>query len=145
MDCQANIQEVYTIPCPTVTQEWIHNMFTDVIENQTADEEAVSQYFSKDFVQYVNGHTLNYDDFVEHIRALKAAIHSVKYTIERCMIQGNSFFTIHRVDAINNKGEEVIARIIAYFEVKEGKIVLCDEMTKLLAGSKEEEDLGSRK
>lgn len=145
MDHQANSQEIYNIPYPGITKDWIREMFTEVVENPNADEAIIAQYFSEDFIQRVDGHTLNYHDFVNHMKALQGVFETLKITIEQCMIQGNSYFTIHRADGVKKNGEKIMARVIAYYEVKEGKITLCDELTKILVGGKEDADLGSRK
>ncbi len=145
MDHQANMQEIYNIPDSGITKDWIQGTFAQVVENPNVDEATISQYYSQDFIQRVDGHTLNYHDFVNHMKALRDVFDTLKITIERCMIQGNSYFTIHRADGVKKNGEKVVARVIAYYEVKDGKITLCDELVKILVGEKEDEDLGSRK
>ena len=41
-------------------------------------------------------------------------------------------------------GGKVKAKVIALFVIKDNKIVLCDELTHVIAGSSEDRDLGSR-
>jgi len=148
MDYQIPIQSAaYSIPSEnqSVTMSWIQKLFTDVIENPIADEEIIAQYFSPDFIQRVDGKTHAYADFVQHVKALKASVRFLKVTIERCLIQGNSFCTIHCLNGVKKNGEVIEARVIAYFQVEDGKLTLCDELTKILKGNKEDEDLGSIK
>jgi hypothetical protein len=126
-------------------ENFIKKVFEDVIENMEADEAIISKYFSPAYIQYVDGHTLNYLDFVEHMKKQKNLVHSAKVTIDRCLIENERICTVHRVDLIKKNGEHIAAKVIAYFELKNGKIVLCDELTKILKGNKEDHDIGSVK
>lgn len=144
MDYQANVQEIYTIPNSQISREWVGKLFSDLIESKEVSDETISQYVSPNYIQKVDGKTLNFSEYVSHMKSLKASIQSVKITIERCMIQGNAFFTVHTAEAVKKNGDRVVAKVIGYFEVKDGKLIFCDELTKTLVGSKEDEDLGSR-
>ncbi len=124
---------------------FMREMFTHVTESRHSTEEAISKYMSKDYVQHVNGEVFDFENFVQHMKALKTALKSIKITIDRCMVSGNGIFMIYYADCVKNNGSPVKAKIIAYFEVKDGKIILCDELTKILVGEKEDQDLGSRR
>lgn len=126
-------------------ESFIKNVFRDVIEDMEADENVISEYFSRKYIQHVDGHTLDYQGFVEHMKKQKTLIHSAKVVIDRCLVDGNKLCTIHRVDMTKKNGEQIAAKVISYFELEDGKIVLCDELTKLLKGCKEDQHIGSVK
>lgn len=126
-------------------KNFIKKVFEDVIENMAADETVISQYFSPSYVQHVDGHTLDYQDFVQHMKTQKKRIHSAKVTIDRCLAEDNKICTVHRVEMSKKNGEHIAAKVISYFELEKGKIVLCDELTKIIEGHKEDQDIGSAK
>lgn len=126
-------------------RQLIENVFHHVIEDMEADEKAIAEYIHPDFIQYVDGHTSNYHDFVQHMRAQKALLDSVKITIEHCVSEGNQLCTVHYANAIKKSGEHITVKVVAYWHIKDGKVILCDELTTLINGSAEDRHIGSIK
>lgn len=126
-------------------KDFIRKVFTDVIESARADEEVISTYFSPSYIQYVDGHALTYADFIQHMTVQKRSIKSAKVIVDHCIVEGNKICTVHRVDLIKKDGTNVLAKVVAYFELENGKIVLCDELTHILKGGKEDQNMGSIK
>lgn len=129
----------------SLSRNFIEKVFKEVIENLDADEETISEYFSPYYTQYVDGHKLNYEDFVQHMRLQKSLLTSAKITIEYCVIEGNAICTVHKVDAIKKNGDKIVVKVIAYFEIEDEKIILCDELIYLLKGGDEDQNIGSIK
>lgn len=126
-------------------KDFIEKTFQDVIENMQADEEIISQYFSSDYIQYVDGHMLDYPGFIQHMKKQKTLINSAKVTIDHFVADANKICTVHRVDIQKKNDEKISVKVIAYFEIENGKIILCDELTKLLQGGEEDHNIGSTK
>lgn len=129
----------------SLSKDFIEKIFKEVIEDLNADEQIISKYFSPLYIQYVDGHQLNYKDFIQHMIAQKSLLDSVKVCIEHCVIEGNAICTVHKVDAIKKNGKKITIKVIAYFEVENGKITLCDELTYLLKGNENDQNIGSIK
>lgn len=123
---------------------WIKEVFANVVENMNPVESTYSKYFSEDYVQYVDGKTLTYEDFVAHMKAQKAVMRSVTITFKQIVVEGNRIATIHYAEGIKKDGSEIKAQVNAVFEVENGKIISCDELTRLIKGDKSDKDLGSR-
>ncbi len=124
---------------------FIKEVFKEVIENMDADESVISRYFSPDYIQHVDGHTLNYTEFVEHMRVQKTVLESAKVSIEKCIETESKICTVHHVDAVKKNGDCLSVKLVAYFEVKDGKIICCDELTHLVHGHKTDKNIGSIK
>lgn len=124
---------------------FMNRVFKDVIEDLNADESIISKYFSPSYIQHVDGHTLDYKDFIQHMLAQKAILSSAKVTIDKCLTEGNTICTVHLVNAVKKNGEQVDVKVIAYFEMEDGKITLCDELTHVLKGKPEDQNIGSVK
>ncbi len=124
-------------------QHFIHKVLKEVVEDMNADEKIIAQYFSPSYIQHVDGHTLNYDAFIEHMLAQKAILASANVTIERCVTEGDHISTIHVVDAIKKSGEPISVKVIAHMEITDGKITFCDELTHVLKGQSEDRKISS--
>lgn len=124
-------------------KEFISEALKTVIEDMSAGESVISRYFSPDYVQYVDGQVLNYQDFLKHMAKQKTMLKSAIVSVERCIAEGNAVSTVHHVQAAKKDGSVIEAKVIAHFHLKDGRIVLCDELTKILKGSKEDQNLGS--
>jgi predicted SnoaL-like aldol condensation-catalyzing enzyme len=117
---------------------------SDVFASDAFDEGAITRYFSPRYVQKTDGRTLDYAGFVAHVRELKRTVKNVKITFERMVAEGASVVSIHRAEAEKIAGGKVAIRVFALFVIDEGKIILCDELTRLEQGTAEDRDLASR-
>ena len=95
-------------------------------------------------MQKTDGRTLDYPGFVAHVRELKRTLKNVKITFERIVAGGTNVVSIHRAEAEKVAGGRIAIRVFALFVIDDGKIVLCDELTRLEQGAAEDRDLASR-
>jgi ketosteroid isomerase-like protein len=108
------------------------------------DAESLDRYFAPDYVQDVDGKRLDFNGFIDHARTLKKSLHSGRATIETIIVDGMTIADIHVVDAEKTNGDTIRAKVIAFYTVRDGKIVHVDELTHLLHGTDEDRDMGSR-
>jgi ketosteroid isomerase-like protein len=123
---------------------FVQQMFHDVIEPDAFDEGAVRRYFSPNYMEKVDGKKLDFAGFSDHLRAVKAAVTNVHVTFDLSMAEGNKVVDIYRVVADRRTGGKMAVKVVALFEIKDGKIVRCDEDTHLEEGTAADKDLGSR-
>ena len=129
---------------PAEAKQFIRNMFSAVIEDMDATEEIYANYFSAQYVQYVDRKRLDYRGFVTHMRNQKAAMASVKVSFKRIIAEVNEVCTIHLIDGVKKEGGIVRGQVNAYFQIENNKIILCDELTFLTHGEESDRGLGSR-
>jgi predicted SnoaL-like aldol condensation-catalyzing enzyme len=122
----------------------IQRSFQDVFASDAFDESAIARSFSPRYVQKTDGRTLDFPGFVAHVRELKRTLKNVKVTFERMVAEGPNVVTIHRAEAEKVAGGCIAIRVFALFVIEEGKIVLCDELTRLEQGAAEDRDMASR-
>jgi predicted SnoaL-like aldol condensation-catalyzing enzyme len=122
----------------------VERAFQDVFASDAFDEAAIARYFSPRYVQKTDGRTLDFPGFVAHVRELKRTVKNVKITFERMIAEGASVVSIHRAEAEKIAGGSVAVRVFALFVIEEGKIVLCEELTRLEQGAAADRDLASR-
>jgi ketosteroid isomerase-like protein len=126
-------------------KSFIKHTFQEVVENPNATEATYAKYFSKDYIQNVNGERLGYKEFVQHMNTLKASVQSIKIIFEDMIVENDKICSHHVAHAIKKNGQEVLMRVIAVMHVKDYKIISCNELTFLIAGEKEDHDIGSRR
>lgn len=111
----------------------------------TEGEDRIGEYFSKDYVQYVDGKVLNYEQFVKHVRAVKEATEKLEFEFKKVVMEGNVVFTNHEVRGRTKEGREISGQVIGEFRFDEnGKVSYCDELTRMEKGEEGDGDLGSR-
>jgi len=129
---------------PAETKAFIKEAFTKVIEDVNASDEIYAKYFSQDYIQYVDGKTLSFSDFVKHMKVQKEVVQSVAITFKHMLVEGDKVATVHMVNAIKKDGGIIEAQVNAVFQIRDNKIILCDELTHLIKGEESDRDLGSR-
>jgi len=121
----------------------IENAVSSMLDPQQ-DAATLSRYFASDYVQDVDGKRLDYDGFIDHARVLKTHLRSGRATIESLIVDGDTIADIHVIDAEKINGSRIRTKVIAFFSLRDGKIVRVDELTHLLDGEEEDRDMGSR-
>ncbi|CAI0865660.1 nuclear transport factor 2 family protein [Serratia ficaria] len=104
----------------------------------------IAEFFSADYRQRVDGHTLDYAQFVRHMALLKQQTRSMALEVIAAAAQGDAVLTHHRVRVEKRDGTRSLVRVLAHFTVRDGRIRACDELTELLEGAHGDRDLGSR-
>ena len=108
------------------------------------DAESLGRYFAPDYVQDVDGKRLDFAGFIDHARVVKRSLRRARATIEHLIVDGDTIADIHVVDAEKTNGESMRAKVIAFFWVRDGRVVRVDELTHLLHGAAGDRDMGSR-
>ncbi|WP_440616202.1 nuclear transport factor 2 family protein [Cysteiniphilum sp. 6C5] len=119
-------------------------IFREIFEKDEFDEADIHKYFHPDYTQHVDGKVLKFDDFLAHIKSLKAAVNKVNIHFEHLIEDGNRVCSVHYPEAQKVNGMTIKAKVIAMFEFKEDQLIFCDELTHLIQGEEDDADLGSR-
>lgn len=122
----------------------IINLFRDVLGPSEVDITAIEKYIAPSYVQHVDGVTLDYDAFIAHMQKQKQVIASMSIEFLAMAEEGDTVFTSHVVTARKKGGSVIRAKVIAHFTIKDNRVTGCDELTRLLSGSNEDRDIGSR-
>jgi hypothetical protein len=122
----------------------IREIFQNIFENPSYNEETIARYFSTDYVQQVDGKTLHFGEFNKHIQVVKETIISMSVTFDTIAQDNDIVFTNHRVKAITKEGRAGEVQVIAEFHIQDGQINYCNELTRQISGDPRDGDLGSR-
>lgn len=108
------------------------------------DEQQISAFFDRSYQQTVDGKQLDYAGFLNHMAAIKQHTKRMDMSIETIVAEDNRVFTHHYVDVENTQGEGSQFEVFACFTLAAGKIVRCQELTRMVQGAPSEAGLGSR-
>lgn len=123
-------------------KEIVTKMFN--LFNAEDTELAVAEYFDKSYIQISDGKQLNYNDFIKHVESVKRTVDgNINIEIEHIVSEGNKVFTIHKAKVKKINGENIEIKIIALFQIKDGKILRADELSFVEKGSAEDKKLSS--
>lgn len=108
------------------------------------DAAELATFFSANYQQCVDGITLGYPEFVDHMATLKRATHRVKLAILAAAADGEHVLTHHQVEVVKPDGSTSTIEVQAHFTLRNDLIWRCDELTRLVRGDVADGDLGSR-
>lgn len=115
-----------------------------VITCPVHDESVLQSFFSPDYQQCVDGKVLNYRNFVRHMQTLKHHSRQIQCRIIVSAAAQQSVFTHHLVAVTQSDGQVSEFEVMAHFELRDGRIYRCHELTRQTAGPQHDRDLGSR-
>ncbi|AIR64445.1 nuclear transport factor 2 family protein [Cedecea neteri] len=108
------------------------------------DENKIARYFAPDYRQIVDGKSLSYDEFINHMSTLKAQTQQMHLLVKAVVAEGDTVFTHHFVKVEKNQGEWSEFEVFARFTLQASKIHRCEELTRMIRGVSEDSDFGSR-
>lgn len=117
--------------------------FQAIFTNPVYNEDILRQYFSNDYIQHVDGHTLDFEGFCRHIQLQKTVMPVFDIHFESMAAEDHIVFTNHLVSGTDKQGKTSKAHVLAEFHVRHGKINYCSELTRLISGDEAHGNLGS--
>jgi ketosteroid isomerase-like protein len=130
-----------------MTQDEVHDLLQRMFAaftNPATKPEQYAELLTPDYIQRVDGKQFDYTGFLHHSEALQASLSSGRVTFEHFVTDGVSAATVHIAEAVKINGERIRLKVIAYYQFREHRISLVDELTHLLEGTAQDRDLGSR-
>lgn len=121
----------------------IRQIFRDIIEAPVYNEKAIYSYFDAGYIQEVDHKKLDFDQFCQHIKAQKKRVQSIRVDFRTLISENDIVFSNHWVDVITTDGRSSQFHVLAEFHFKDGKVIYCDELTRLVKGAEQNSDLGS--
>lgn len=104
-----------------------------------------SKYVSKDFVNPIDGNVFNYEQWVTHQKHIKAITKSMTPKFDLMVAEGDNVATIYHINIIKNDGSRLVVKDMAFFKIKNNKVVYCEELTRLIKGEQKDQNIGSTK
>jgi hypothetical protein len=120
----------------------VQSAFEAIIEQGKI--EAIANYFAPDYQQVSDGKTIDYGGFVAHIEALHSQQLSFKpFIFHEIIHEGNKIVTRHTSEITKPSGELLKAEVLAIFEVRDAKISRCWELSHIIGGNSQDQQLAS--
>ena len=102
-------------------------------------------WFTPDYCQEVNGERLDYPAFRQHIAALRRHLAGANIEFVATLALGERVHSTHLVRATRHDGDTLVCKVSGLTTFRGDRLCHTDEVTCLLAGSKEDADIGSRR
>lgn len=115
-----------------------------VLGKQIGSIPVIEQFFSRNYIQVVDGKKIDFDEFVAHMKVLREATESITITIKSIAEGDSCVHTQHFAKALKKDGSCSEYEVFACFTILDNKIVRCEELTRMIQGGKSDRDLGSR-
>jgi len=123
---------------------FISQMYTDIVVNFDFDK--LPDYFHNDYYQVTDGKKINIEEFKKHLTTLKATVDKIIVSPFYDALYDEELQTLtlrYTVDVTKKSGTRGLIELIAIFEIKNGKIVRCNELSHALHNVKEFKELAS--
>jgi len=123
---------------------FISQMYNDIIVNFDFDK--VADYFHNDYYQVTDGKKINIAEFKNHLTTLKATVDKITVSPFYDSLYDEELQTLtlrYTVDVTKKSGTRGLIELIAIFEIKNGKIVRCNEISNALHNVDEFKELAS--
>ncbi|MEY8767491.1 nuclear transport factor 2 family protein [Francisella philomiragia] len=124
----------------------LKSLFENIYNPDIDPEKFIQKFVRLDYKQVVDGHKIDYDGFIEHIKKQREVVESVRFEFIYLVEEGNMVASLYRAYAnMKLDNRKLIAEVHALFKFDEHMLVSCDERTRIIQGKPEDEDLGRRK
>ncbi|AJI56897.1 nuclear transport factor 2 family protein [Francisella philomiragia] len=124
----------------------LKSLFENIYNPDIDPEKFIQKFVRLDYKQVVDGHKIDYDGFIEHIKKQREVVESVRFEFIHLVEEGDMVASLHRVYAnMKLDNRKLIAEVHAFFKFDEDMLFSCDERTRIIQGKPEDEDLGRRK
>lgn len=117
----------------------------NVVCHAEHDEGRIARYFDPVYQQTADGHQLGYRDFVKHMATLKSLTTMINITVKTVIAEGDTVFTHHVVDVAKRQGEKSEFEVFAKFTLSAGKIIRCEELTRMITGDTTDRDFATKR
>jgi ketosteroid isomerase-like protein len=129
---------------PEESKQFVKIAVVYALENMDPNMD-YSKYVSKDFINPIDGEVFNYGQWVAHQKHIKELVKSMKPTFDLMIAEGDHVAAIFHVHLIKKDGSELNVKDMAFFKIKNHKIVYVEELTRLINGSEKDKNIGSTK
>ncbi|MCE3269561.1 MAG: hypothetical protein K0R49_1815 [Burkholderiales bacterium] len=121
----------------------IKNIFKLGLESPELNLDKISQLISHDYVQYVDGHKLQYGDFIKHLQAQRKIVAKIQVKFISILAENDKVSTHHIVTVYKRDGSISEFEVFSVFTIRNNQVIQCNELTRLISGNPKDHDLGS--
>ncbi|MFT9221081.1 nuclear transport factor 2 family protein [Gluconobacter oxydans] len=114
-------------------------MFTDF----GSDLDELTAFMTSDYRQLVDGREMNLADFRAHAQALREGLSSLEIEILHLVCEADRAATVHLASATRPCGARSVIRVVAFYQFRDGRLCLVDELTRVQQGHDGDDALGS--
>ncbi|MCG4274619.1 nuclear transport factor 2 family protein [Acetobacter senegalensis] len=126
----------------TKHEQVLREMFS-IFTDFSATPDRLLDFMTADYRQFVDGHEMTLSDFQTHTQALRNTLSNLEIDIQHIVCAGEKAATVHVARATYLSGEQNLIKVVAFYQFRDGRICLVDELTHLLIGREKDPALGA--
>lgn len=123
--------------------EKIFHIWKVLYDKNQDPKAAIEDFFHEDYTQIINGVTLNRSEYINHVIEQRKNITQMEFECKIHMAQKDKLFILYNAQGKNIQGDEIIAEIISYFELKDQKIFKIHGQVHLSKGNPTDVDMSN--
>ena len=108
-----------------------------------SDLDALTAFMTPDYRQLVDGREMTLADFRAHALALREGLSSLEIEILHLVCEADRAATVHLASATRPCGARSVIRVVAFYQFRDGRLCLVDELTRVQQGHDGDDALGS--
>ena len=93
-----------------------------------------AEVFTPDYQQITDGHSLDYQGFVQHLNHVRTQIRKITFTVEALCCHDECVAGRHRVAVTYPEGRQAELEVYMFAALREGKICSIHEVTRATGG-----------
>lgn len=140
---QVSVQQTMETQQASNNIKIVRAMF-NLFANQKNDVNNFSNYLSKDFVQISDGNKIDYQQFLIHVKSIRSHVNNINFKFEQIIADGDLVATHHIANGTKSDGKQVTTEFFAIFTLKNGKIIKCEEVSRMIEGDSSDKDMSYR-
>lgn len=122
---------------------FIREGFKTMFSSSDFNENFIREMVDSSYIQYVDGQTMEFEEFIQHIKVLKKRTKSIEIDFKTLVEEGEIVFSNHIITATMTDNTKTVIHVIAEFRIRNKKVYYCNELTSLIDGDLENSNLGS--
>ena len=121
----------------------LKNLLQDMYREIFANPDAAPRFFSEDYVQMTDGHSISYSQFIEHIRHVISVTKRIEIEVVDVIRDGNRIADRHTVRLTRKDGTSSLLEVYLFATLRNGRFTSVIETTRLVEGNESSRALAS--
>jgi len=117
----------------------LHDMYREIFANP----DAAPLFFSEDYVQTTDGHSISYSEFIDHIRHVVRVTKRIEIEVVDVIRDGNRIADRHTVKLTRKDGARSLLEVYVFGTLTNGRFTRVIEATRLIEGDESSRALAS--
>jgi len=113
----------------------LKGLLRDMYREIFANPDSAPRFFSEDYAQTTDGHSISYAEFIEHIHHVISVTERIEIEVVDVIRDGNRIADRHTVKLIHKDGTNSLLEVYLFGTLHNGRFTRVIETTRLIEGN----------